>query len=86
MPAMERSGRGRVGGLRLFGPASAAAEVVNSVSDPSPPPAVRARLRTGAGNGHSKKNVHREERTERQTEQQAPNPQKGFSLREMAEF
>lgn len=50
---MERSGTGRVGGLCLFGPASAAAEVVNSVSDLSSPPAVRARLGTGAGRGRS---------------------------------
>ena len=50
---MERSGTGRVGGLCLFGPASAAAEVVNSVSDLSSPPAVRARLGTGAGRGCS---------------------------------
>lgn len=52
MPAMERSGTRRVGGLCLFGPASTAAEVVNSDSDLlSLLHSVRARLSPGAGGG-----------------------------------
>lgn len=75
---MERSGTGRVGGLCLFGPASAAAEVVNSVSDLSSPPAVRARLGTGAGRGCSgggRVSAERRGRRDREGgKRQAPKP------------